>query len=346
MNNFEPEIESDSPHFHLVGGNLGENDHRHAAIGLSAIVLLTGTILSLVGWGVGLARADRIQPIDNQYFISRAKVLAEFQPDEKPVEPNLQYFLPGAKLSDTVRLGDAVRQVVIIDPNANFGGVVATFTAPEYKIQDSKKTYTISNFKRVVGDILAQGGVKLAIEDIVEPPRAASAPADNKILITRVEVAEIQEHETLPYQQKKIDDPNLDRGKKTVSQKGKTGLKTLTYRVRREDGVEVSKTLIKTETDPEPQTEIIKVGTRIVVLSSISGEASWTKGATAMRRYKKGILIRVTNKRNGKSVETRVGGWGPMEYTGRILDLEQSAFEKIADLDSGTTDVLVEEIKE
>jgi len=52
----------------------------------------------------------------------------------------------------------------------------------------------------------------------------------------------------------------------------------------------------------------------------------------------------VTNLSNGKRVEVVVGDHGPEEGTGRILDLERSAFEEIASLGAGTISVKVEEI--
>jgi hypothetical protein len=197
---------------------------------------------------------------------------------------------------------------------------------------------------------LAQGSVELAKEDIVDPARSVE-PGSNKILITRVEVAEIQMHETLPYQTKKIDDPNLDRGKQTVSQKGKIGTKTLTYRVRRENGVEVSRSLIKSENDPKPQDEIIKVGTRVVVLSSRRGIATATKlaGAVVSANYKRGTLIRITNLANGVSIFKTVNyTWGTAQAPdGVVLDLSWSILDELKFNGQGAgPTVLVEEIKQ
>jgi len=321
-------------------------DHRHAAVGMSVIVFVLAALAAIIfSRGTSIASEGNAIQVNESYILSRALELAEFQENERPTEPEIRYLLPGAVSDRTIEMGDATKKVYIFDPSLGMGGIEATFTAPRYEVKDGNRTYFVSNFKRVVGDILSSGNVVLAKEDIVDPP-LVDEPGGNLIKITRVEVAQIETAETLPYQAKEIDDPTLERGKKKTEQEGKTGKKVLTYLVRRENGVEVSRSLIKSEIVSKLQDKIIRVGTKIVILSSISGEASWTKGATAMRRYKKGVLIRVTNKRNGKSVETRVGGWGPMEYTGRILDLEQTVFEQIADLGGGTTDVLVEEIKE
>jgi len=284
------------------------------------------------------------QAEDADPFLLRALVLADFRSDETAPTPEISYLLPGEKPTAQPLLDSYTKVVTIFDPAFGIGGVQAVFRAPVYQITDADRTLTQPSFKRGVGGVIADAGIILAKEDQVEPALSSSA-AGNSIKITRVSVAEIENFETLPYQTKEIDDPTLERPLTKVAQEGKTGKKRYLYEVRRENGVEVSRDLIKEEVVEKPQDKIIKRGTKIVVLSSISGRASWTKGVTAMRRYKKGTLIRVTSKASGKAVEVTVGGWGPQEETGRILDLEQDAFAEIADLGAGLSEVLVEELK-
>gem|GEM_PF-1780262 len=281
---------------------------------------------------------------DKNYLTARAITLADFKADEKIVPPEIKYSLPGEREVSENLLDRTKRIVSIVNPKFAPVGIEAIFSAPAYTIYDGNQKYSVVSFKRGVGDILKDNSIILAKEDEVDPP-LSSEPKDF-IKITRVSVAEIENFETLPYQNKKIEDPTLDRGLTKVVQDGKEGKRRLLYLVRRENGVEIERKLIKNEIVVAPQDQITKIGTKIVVLSSVSGEASWTKGATAMRDYKKGTLIRVTNRANRKSVETRVGGWGPQPFTGRILDLNQDSFSKIADLGVGTIDVLVEELKE
>jgi len=281
---------------------------------------------------------------DEQYLINRAAHLADFKANEKIGQTEVKYSLPGEREAEKNLLDRTRKTVTIVDPKFAFGGIEVIFHAPTYTIVDGNQKYSVTSFKRGVGDILKDNGIILAKEDNLDP--AAEVEPKDFIKITRVTVAEIENFETLPYQSQKIEDPTLERGITKIVQPGKTGKRRLLYLVRRENGVEVERNLIKNEIVESPQDQITKIGTKVVVLSSISGEASWTKGATAMRNYKKGTLIRVTNQANGKSVETRVGGWGPQPLTERILDLDQDSFSRIADLSDGTINVLVEELKE
>ena len=315
-------------------------------------VFIFGVLLVSIGLAVFFTRANFSEALDgrgaanfNSDFIKgKAIELAQFKPDEAPVEPEIVYLFPG-EAGKEVFSDNTKRIVDIFDPKFGAGGIQAVFLAPEYKINDAGRERLIKSFKRGVEGILSEAGIDLAKGDRVDPSLAAEPAAGQEIKITRIVESEVEKQESLPYQTKEIDDPNLERGKTEISD-GKVGKKVTTFKVRRENGVEVSRIQISSEIVAKPQDKIIKRGTKIVVLSSLSGRASWTKGATAMRNYKKGTLIRVTNRANGKSVETKVGGRGPQEETGRILDLEKGVFAKIADLDQGTADVLVEEIKQ
>jgi hypothetical protein len=241
--------------------------------------------------------------------------------------------------------------VTIIDPAYGLGGVQAVFSAPTYKIIDGNKYSFVKSFKRVVGDILLENNFEIAKEDMVEPLLSSMADPKKEIKVTRVSLAQLQEFETLPYQTKKIDDNTLDLGKTKVSQAGKTGQKTLTYQVRREDGVEVSRILTSQEVSAQPVDEIIKIGTKITVLSSVRGYATATNRSDAIvsPKYKVGTLLRITNLGNGASVTKTVNyTWGTASApAGVVLDLSWSILDelKFSGNDKGPT-VLVEELKQ
>lgn len=69
----------------------------------------------------------------------------------------------------------------------------------------------------------------------------------------------------------------------------------------------------------------------------------------ASRDYPKGAKLKVTNlypgKNYGKSVVVKVNDYGPMEYTGNLIDLDKTAFKKIANTGSGVVPVRVEMVK-
>ncbi len=309
--------------------------------------ILAGVVLAvtLFALSASFARAESNDP-----FLLRALVLADFRPDEVAPTPEISYLLPGEQESRQSLLDPYTKVVTIFDPAFGIGGVQAVFRAPVYQITDADKTFTQKSFKRGVGGVIADAGIVLAKEDKVEP--ALSSPAaGNSIKITRVSVAEIEEFETLPYQTKEIDDPDIDRGIRKVTQDGKTGTKTLTYQVRRENGIEVSKDLIKSEVTSKPEDKIIKIGTRVVVLSSVRGYATITprQNAVVSANYKRGTLLRITNTANGVSIFKTVNyTWGTASAPEDVvLDLSVSILDELKFNGKGKGPVvLVEEIKQ
>ncbi len=60
--------------------------------------------------------------------------------------------------------------------------------------------------------------------------------------------------------------------------------------------------------------------------------------------FPKGTWLRVTNLQNQKQVIVVVNDYGPARGTGKMIDLDKVAFEKLANLSQGVIEVKVEEI--
>lgn len=67
------------------------------------------------------------------------------------------------------------------------------------------------------------------------------------------------------------------------------------------------------------------------------------KLTAAHRKLPFGSQVKVTNLRNGKTTIVRINERGPF-VKGRILDLSQSAFRKLAPLSAGTIPVKIERL--
>lgn len=110
------------------------------------------------------------------------------------------------------------------------------------------------------------------------------------------------------------------------------------------------------------QTKLHFTYVRLAVFDQIdiigAGKASWYNQAlfkyfkykngdfAASRQYPKGTKLRVKNLENDKIVIVTVNDYGPDKWTGRIIDLDVSAFKKLAWKGLGTIDVSVEPICE
>lgn len=224
-------------------------------------------IYSLSALAICFISYSRVFAFDDSFLKGRAIQLAHFSQDDLVVEPKIIYSINSGKESVVDFLNPKNKIVNLIDPRFAHIGISAVFEAPKYTIKDQSQTVYAYSFKRRVGDILKDGGVVVAKEDIISPPgdALASALSSNLIKITRVSVAEIEEFSLVPYRTKKIDDPELNKGTEKIKTAGKNGRKRLTYQVRRENGVEVSRKLLKEEVIEESQEQVVRVGTKPVI---------------------------------------------------------------------------------
>jgi|GEM_PF-341371 len=232
------------------------------------------------------------------------------------------------------------------DLKLGVGGTVYVYRAPTVTVIDWGKSRTVRSWQTTVGAVLTEAGIDIGDQDKVEPEVGTqTGPGGDPLTITIVRVQEADVHvtESIAFSTQKQADPNLEKGQKSVVQKGKNGVRTKTYRVRREDGVEVSRVLSNSEVTTAPTPEIVKEGTKVVVYGT--GSATWyTKSlnhVAAHNTLPKGTRVRVVNVANGKSTVVTVVGGG---LHGALIDLSYDAFAEIGDISAGRLSVRVEKI--
>ncbi|MDW7991914.1 MAG: ubiquitin-like domain-containing protein [Anaerolineae bacterium] len=129
---------------------------------------------------------------------------------------------------------------------------------------DGKRLRTRTH-RSSVGEVLADLGIVLVGQDYTDPP--PDAPLSEETIIRVVRVAEefqIQQ-EPIPFQTRWQPDPDLEIDHRRVLQEGTPGLLQRRWRVRYENGVEVSRTLENEYVAVPPTDKIIGYGTKIIV---------------------------------------------------------------------------------
>lgn len=163
------------------------------------------------------------------------------------------------------------------DPTLHIGSVITVRRALPVTVIDGKKTAVVRTWQGTVGDLLSEKKIDLGNDDKISPAPSTPLSADTKIVITRVAITTISINQPISFSITNQNDPNMDEGQTKVTQQGSDGVKTFTYLVRREDGVEISRTLTKTEVTTAPITQIVHVGTRPVITVAC-GSASDIRG--------------------------------------------------------------------
>jgi hypothetical protein len=133
-----------------------------------------------------------------------------------------------------------------------------------------------------VQQALVSAGVPLHELDRVEPPLFTVLTQDATIHITRITERFEVESEVLAYERQTIRNEALPEGETRLLQPGVNGAQETTYRILEEEGVEVSRTVVKTAVQTEPIPEIIMVGAQAAFSPvSVAGTLAYLSGSTA-----------------------------------------------------------------
>jgi rare lipoprotein A (peptidoglycan hydrolase) len=142
-------------------------------------------------------------------------------------------------------------------------------------------------------------------------------------------------------------DDSMESGVRKIVQQGAEGLKVQRFAVVLEDGTRVSTRLTEEDVVRSARDHIVKVGTKEPSFKggggTQSGIASWFEAdglVAAHRSLPLGSVVKVTDADTGKSVTVRINQRGPW-VEGRVIDLSDDAFQRLAPLGTGTIKVTV-----
>ena len=145
------------------------------------------------------------------------------------------------------------------------GRQITLYRAPSLTVIDQNKQTIYRSFTKTVGQLLEEKKIILGLDDKINFSTDSTLEPGMVIKITRVARTKIIETEYIDFKTIKKDDPTLDRGKTKISKAGVKGEKKLTYEVTRENGIEISKVLILSESVSKAVDEILLVGTKPVI---------------------------------------------------------------------------------
>ncbi|KKP88960.1 MAG: hypothetical protein UR93_C0005G0016 [Berkelbacteria bacterium GW2011_GWA2_35_9] len=224
------------------------------------------------------------------------------------------------------------------DLGLGLGAKISIKRSLNVTVLDAKYSREHRTFAKNVDEFLKEKSIELGGLDKIDPVLAHEIDAGLEIEIIRVEKTNIDEKEKIAYTTIRKEDPEMWKGEEKVTQKGQNGEKKLTYEVTRENGIEKSRKLIKTETTKEAVEEIIYYGTKEVVYGV--GKATWYSApamSAAHNTLPRGTMVLVTNISNGKQVMVKIVG--PGIQSNAIIDLSPDAFSQLAPLGAGTIQV-------
>jgi hypothetical protein len=133
-----------------------------------------------------------------------------------------------------------------------------------------------------VEQAVLQAGVTLGNLDKVAPPAYSTLKGGEEIVVVRVSEEFETEVETIPYERQVVRNESLPEGETRLIQPGSNGQQELTYRRVLEDGVETSRTVVKTVVLTEALPEIVMVGVQAAFAPlPIPGRLAYLAGGNA-----------------------------------------------------------------
>jgi uncharacterized protein YabE (DUF348 family) len=211
---------------------------------------------------------------------------------------------------------------------------------------DGKTRDVITNAPKV-GRLLDSLGVTLGSRDRVTPGVKNAVEPGGHIRVVRVNVRRAVANEPIAFEVEVLYSDDLSQGEEEVTRQGVPGLRRAVYRVRTEDGREVSRTLVRNTVVREPVAQKVVRGTAPVPAGGGGqvqvGEATWYYRDGMVAAHKTlpfGTHVTVTNLANGKTVTVVINDRGPYGE-GRIIDLSDDAFAQLAPLGAGVIDVRI-----
>ena len=199
-----------------------------------------------------------------------------------------------------------------------------------------------------VRNMLAHSGVTVGEHDYVFPAPDTEPRDGMWIRVVRVRRFEDARNVRIPFRVVTQRDSTMESGVRKLVQQGSEGMKVQRFAVVMEDGRRVSSTMLGERVLRSARDHIVRVGTREPTFKggggSQQGLASWYSAeglVAAHRSLPMGSVVRVTNTETGKSINVRIADRGPW-VDGRVIDLSDDAFQRLAPLGKGTIKVKVQ----
>ncbi|MCX6807126.1 MAG: G5 domain-containing protein [Candidatus Berkelbacteria bacterium] len=154
---------------------------------------------------------------------------------------------------------------VFPDPSYGVGSKIIIYRAPQISLWDGNDKKIYRTWVRTVEEVLQEKQITLGDKDVINPSIDTLLTNDLEIKITRVAETNLIEKDDINFKVIKKEDPNLEKGKSKIIQSGKKGIKERIFKIRRENGKEVSRQLIEEKVTTNARDQIEVYGTKQII---------------------------------------------------------------------------------
>jgi len=197
------------------------------------------------------------------------------------------------------------------------------------------------------GELLRALDVDLDAMDVVKPAADAVLWEGMRFQVIRIRQVSESSTVTLPFRTLIQYSKDLGPGQTRLLKPGRNGTAVWTWQVTYRNGREVSRVLVSEQIVEAPLDQLIELGKNTAAHGIQVGQASWYDFCRIDGNYAAhltlpfGTVVTVTNLDNGKTVTVVINDRGPYGVRGRIIDLCDAAFARIAPLSQGVANVQI-----
>jgi len=219
---------------------------KRSPLSYALLTCILGTLLALICLAVALVN-------DKQIVVSAWDREVWLHNPGKTVEE--------AIAEAGIVLGPMDRVTPPLDSLVKNGMTVEVQRARPVFVKKGDSVQTFLTCDRDVSRVLQLAGVEPGPDDIVVPAKGERVSETGLVRIVEVTFAEVTEDIQVPYATERRNDSSIEAGLTRVYRYGSNGVSRVDYKVRYEDGVEVSREELRHELVKEPTSQIVLVGT-------------------------------------------------------------------------------------
>ena len=149
--------------------------------------------------------------------------------------------------------------------------------AKKVNVVAAEKTTSVWTQKENVKEVLKEQAIAFDEDDVIYPSLTKSIKSGMTIKVTKVEGKTETVKEVTDFSVVRKNDASLSKGKEKVVQQGVKGEITKQYKVTYENGKEVKRDLVKTETTKQAVNKVIHVGTKVYAPAPSTSKNTSTK---------------------------------------------------------------------
>lgn len=195
------------------------------------------------------------------------------------------------------------------------GEKVTVIAAKPVELSVDGTTKTIRTQADTVGTMLEDAHIALGAQDTTSLPLTQPIIPGASLTITRVADVTVTRHEGITHATKTIKDPNIYVGQSQVTQAGKDGSKDVTYHIRYNDGVEVSRNVLGIANQVNPVDQVVHSGTRVRFGGSIEYWRPAVESAAAANGLDPNLMLAIMNcESHGNAAASNGTHFGLYQY--------------------------------